>query len=217
MVPDTFFSFFIASTGAGAALIGLLFVAISIAPEHMVAETAPVERQMRATSAFTALFNAFFVSLVALIPNTNIGGVGVTMGVIGLINSVGIARQLVRHERGWRALTRGAFLLAASFVLYGLQTWYSVVLLQNYRTEGAVLLLAFLMIVAFGIGLSRAWELLGARRYGLSSLIGLFLTLGAHESRATGSTSAPAEQAAEPVAATAPPVNAAATPDARNA
>lgn len=212
MVPDTFFSFFVASTGAGAALIGLLFVAISIAPEHMVAETAPLERQTRATSAFTALFNAFFVSLVALIPNTNIGGVGVTMGAIGLINSIGIARQLLRHERGWRALTRGAFLLAASFVLYGLQTWYSIVLLQNFRMVGAVSLLAFLMIVAYGIGLSRAWELLGARRYGLSSLIGLFLTLGARESSTSSTPPTPAGQTPEPVAASVPPGNAAHDP-----
>jgi hypothetical protein len=176
MVPLAYFPFFAASTGAGAALIGLLFVAISIAPEHMVAETAPVERQTRATSAFTALFNAFFVSLVALMPNTNVGGVGVTMGAIGLINSVGIAMQLARRQRGWRALTRGAFLLAASFVLYGMQTYVSISLLRDYRSVGAVEFLAFLMIVAYGIGLSRAWELLGARRYGFSSLIGLLLS-----------------------------------------
>ena len=201
MVPPSFFAFFTASTGAGAALIGLLFVAISIAPEHMVADTAPVERQTRATSAFTALFNAFFVSLVALIPFTNVGGVALTMGAIGLINSVGIAVQLQRRERGWRALTRGAFLLAASFVLYGMQSYYAIAVLRDYRDVGAVFVLAYLTIVAYGIGLSRAWELLGARRYGFSSLIGLFLSAGGHAPAKADTTVTADGQTPKPMAA----------------
>src|SRR5579864_5423913 len=75
MVPPEFLNFFIASTSAGAALVGLLFVAVSIAPEQMVTRQAPLERQAVAGSAFTALINAFFISLVALIPHINIGTV----------------------------------------------------------------------------------------------------------------------------------------------
>ena len=48
------------------------FVAVSIAPEQIVSATAPVERRAMAASAFTALLNAFFISLGALVP-TNIG------------------------------------------------------------------------------------------------------------------------------------------------
>jgi hypothetical protein len=73
VVPPEFLSFFIASTSAGAALVGLLFVAVSIAPEQMVTCRAPMERQAVAGSAFTALINAFFISLVALIPHFNFG------------------------------------------------------------------------------------------------------------------------------------------------
>ena len=43
MVPAIFTNFFIASAGAGGALIGLLFVAVSIAPENTIMEGAPVE------------------------------------------------------------------------------------------------------------------------------------------------------------------------------
>ncbi len=68
MVPPEFANFFIASASAGGALVGLLFVAVSIAPEQIVAAQAPIERQAVATSAFTALMNAFFISLFALIP-----------------------------------------------------------------------------------------------------------------------------------------------------
>ena len=61
------------SAGAAAALIGLLFVAISIAPEHTILEDAPIERQGVASSTFTALVNAFFISVAALIPGANLG------------------------------------------------------------------------------------------------------------------------------------------------
>ena len=68
MVPETFNNFFLASAGIGATLVGLIFVAVSIAPEHNVQANAPIERQAMAASSFTALLNAFFISFGALIP-----------------------------------------------------------------------------------------------------------------------------------------------------
>jgi hypothetical protein len=73
MVPPAFLPFFAASMGAAATLLGLLFVAASIAPERTVAAGAPVERQMVADSIFTALINAFFVSMGGAIPTSTSG------------------------------------------------------------------------------------------------------------------------------------------------
>ena len=42
MVPEDFANFFIASASTGAALVGLLFVAVSLAPEQIVTRRAPV-------------------------------------------------------------------------------------------------------------------------------------------------------------------------------
>ncbi len=56
MVPSAFTNFFVASAGAGGALVGLIFVAVSIAPEHIVQASAPVERQAVAASAGQRLF-----------------------------------------------------------------------------------------------------------------------------------------------------------------
>ena len=36
MVPEAFHDYFVASTGTGAALVGLLFVVVSITPERTV-------------------------------------------------------------------------------------------------------------------------------------------------------------------------------------
>ena len=57
MVPEGFHDDFVASTGIGAALVELLFVAVSIAPERTVMSGAPVDRQAVATSAYTTLLN----------------------------------------------------------------------------------------------------------------------------------------------------------------
>src|SRR5216684_6625106 len=108
MVPEAFHDYFVASTGAGAALVGLLFVAVSIAPERTVMSGAPVERQAVATSAYTALLNAFFLSLVALLPQTNLGSAALPLSVIGLANQCFLAWDLFRHtERTWFRLGRG--------------------------------------------------------------------------------------------------------------
>ena len=132
MVPPQFVNFFIASASAGAALVGLLFVAVSIAPEHIVQANAAVERQAMAASSFTALLNAFFISFGALLPE-NVGYITLVMSLSGLINSIYLTRNMFK-ERG------------NSEAFYGLTG---------------------LLLSVYGIGLLRAWQLLGARRYGL--------------------------------------------------
>jgi len=82
MVPPELSNYFLATAGAGAALIGLLFVAVSIAPEQIVTRRAPMERQAVAASTFTALLNAFFISLGALIPGS--------LGTLALLRKISL-------------------------------------------------------------------------------------------------------------------------------
>src|SRR5215472_14623589 len=106
VVPPEFANFFIASASAGAALVGLLFVAVSIAPEQMVTRRAPMERQAVAGGAFTALINAFFISLAALIPHINFGLVIVPLSGFCLLTSLIQGWQLLRLRKGWLSFVR---------------------------------------------------------------------------------------------------------------
>jgi hypothetical protein len=167
VVPPEFGNFFIASASAGGALVGLLFVAVSIAPEQIVAARAPMERQAVAGSAFTALMNAFFLSLFALIPHFNFGSIIVPFSLVCLSTSLIQAWNLLRRTRSWQSLLRRAFLVLLSLALYGLELLNGIQLITDPSQVGIVYGLVACLLGAFALGLIRAWELLGVHRYGL--------------------------------------------------
>ncbi len=169
MVSPGLVSFFTASVGAGAALIGLIFVAVSIAPEKTVMVGAPLERQAVAASAYTALLNAFFISLFALIPGTSIGWVALVMSCSGLWSTVFLGWSLLKHPAGWQSTMRRLFMILAGIILYGYELYAAILLINEPSNTSASFTLATLVGVAYGLGLLRAWQLLGARRFNLSN------------------------------------------------
>jgi hypothetical protein len=155
--------------GASAALVGLLFVAVSIKPERITAHGAPPEPQAVAASAYIALVNAFFISLGGSIPGLNIGDVALVASLVSLAETLNMGRRL---WRGWPRplrLMRRLALVMLSVVIYGLQLRYALQLLDTPRQVGALYGLVFLLFAAYAIGLGRSWELLGARREGVLS------------------------------------------------
>lgn len=165
MVPSSFTNFFIASAGAGGALVGLIFVAVSIAPEHIVQASAPVERQAVAASSFTALVNAFFISLGALIPfNSSI--IILLMSLVGFLHSLYLIRPLLLDRLSWKNLLRRSFLILLSLIIYGYEFYLGAYLLNHTGDIASLSSLCNVLIGIYGLGLTRAWQLLGARRYG---------------------------------------------------
>lgn len=168
VVPPDFLSFFIASTSAAAALVGLLFVAVALAPEQNVTRRAPVERQAVAGSAFTALANAFLISLTGLIPRVNFGAFIVPISSISLVTSLIQAWALLRLHKGWLSTFRRASLVCLSLALYGTELWNGTGLLTRPTQIGFVYGMLFVLLAVIAFGLARAWELLGARRYSIT-------------------------------------------------
>jgi hypothetical protein len=203
MVPSSFHDFFVASAGAGAALVGLLFVAVSIAPERTVMRNAPPERQVLAASTFTAMINAFFISLVALVPGINLGIITVIMGALAFVNSLTLGWYFLRQLDSTKRTSRLAALVLVVFGLglYGFEISQGVQLMIQAGEVDIVRVLASIIVAVYGLGLTRAWQLLGAQRYSLIARIGVMRDL---DERVTSQEEAPGSAASATASAAVP-------------
>jgi hypothetical protein len=174
MLPSAFIPFFAASVGVSGALIGLLFIAISIAPERTVGKAAPLERAAVAGNAFTALTNVFFISFVGLIPLNTVGPVTVMLGILSCIATVRLTVGLLQNSGDHHMrltltqLVRRMSLGVGSLLIYGLEIWQGAqVIVVGGRAAEAVAGIAFLIVCVYGLALMRMWSLLGARKESL--------------------------------------------------
>lgn len=168
MIPAAYQNFVIASTQASAALIGLLFVAITLAPERVFGEQAEAARQARALSAFTALANIFFISFLMLIPDIRVGLVVTAVAGVSTLQTLGLL-FLLGHWRSQGVLWRSVFLFLGSLAIYGGEISVGVQLWNRPADPGSLTGILELLLGAYAIGLGRAWELLGAPRMGFVS------------------------------------------------
>ena len=162
MSTADFGPFFGATAAVAGALIGLLFVALSVAP----ARTDPEERvadDVRAGVAFSCLVNPLAVSLFALIPNTGLGWPAAVAGVVSVTSCGALVLVLLRE-------TEPGPLRRQQFRRLGFQAqviaYYAVVgfqLVRNPHDEGLERTVCILIVVLFLIGIARAWQLIGAR------------------------------------------------------
>jgi hypothetical protein len=171
MIPTEFSNFFLGGLAAGGALIGLLFVAISIAPDRTVTQVAPPERHATAASAFGALADPFFISLVALIPRWNVGWGILFFAALGLANTLAQSRLLFTWHATWgrASLGRRLSLLAPGAIIYVVQLGIAWRLLALPHDDLAVYLLALSLVAMYLVGIIRSWELVGAGPTGLLS------------------------------------------------
>ncbi len=161
-------NFLMASTQASAALIGLLFVAITLAPERVFGEHAEAGRQARALSAFTALANIFFISFSMLIPDVTVGLVVIAVGGVSTLQTLSLL-LLLRHWHAQGVMWRSLVLFVGSLAIYGGEIAVGIQLWSHPASTGALTGVLELLLGAFGVGLGRAWELLGAPRMGFIS------------------------------------------------
>jgi hypothetical protein len=164
MVPPDYSMYFMTMAAVGATLFGLIFVVISIAPASITTASAPLERQVKALTAYSALLNPLIISLFALEPHQQIGTVVIALSLSGLINMLLMALILMQHSVLWRARFRNSPFILVGFVLYGFETSYGVRLLQAPTDSSALNALTDLLIIIAVYGVARAWELVGIRQ-----------------------------------------------------
>ena len=165
MVPPEFTVYFTTMATVGATLFGLIFVAISIAPERVAITSAPLERQVKAFAAYNALLNPLIISLFALLPHQQIGFVIVPLGLIGIIQTLIMALALVRNLVQSIARFRHSLFILGGFFLYGYETYFAVRLIRSPTDTFALYAVATLLIIIAIYGVIRAWELVGIRQF----------------------------------------------------
>lgn len=165
MIPADYTTYFMTMAAVGATLFGLIFVAVSIAPESVVAANAPLERQINAITAYIALLNPLIISLFALVPHQQIGYAVITMSTIGLLNTFALLMTVLQNAKQRAVLLRRSLFILASFVLYGYETYFAVRLLHSPGDPVALYALADLLIFISAFGVIRAWELMGIRQF----------------------------------------------------
>ena len=185
MVSSNYHNFFLGAASVAGALVGLLFVAMSVMRDG--AERIHGQR-LRASAAFTAFTNSLTISLFALIPTDNLGWAAIVVGAIGMTFVGGALLSLIRVYglRAARAWLDASFLVGLG-VVFVVQLVSGITLTRHGVHAGALNRVSTLVVVCFLIGIARTWELMGGPHVGLAREVGRLV-------RSRGDDEAPAAQ-----------------------
>jgi len=160
------------------ALIGLLFVAISVVGDRLTRIGAATQvHRIRAYAALVSFVNTLSVSLFALIPD-HLGGAVIAVSLVGLAFVVAALLSLSRvRPRRWITVRDAVFLVGLA-VVFVLQLISGLQVETQANDAGTVDTIAILVVVCFLLGIARAWELIGGPSIGIRQEI---VSLARHE------------------------------------
>ena len=171
MLPSEFHGLFTATAEIAGTLIGLLFVAISVAHNREQGEELSAHR-VRASAALTAFTNALSVSLFSLVPGIRVGTAAIGVSVIGLLFLMASLLSIWRARNAEARRLRNTFFLVSLAVTFVIQLVAGICSRANPDSTGPIQTISILVIVCFLIGIARSWELIGGPSVKLSRELG---------------------------------------------
>jgi hypothetical protein len=173
VIPEEYREFFVAAAGTTGALIGLLFVAVSVFPEEGRQDTTRAQFHARSSAALLVFTNAVIISMAALVPDVSLGWWAMASGIGVLVFAAATARSIVgvarrpsgRPGRRLRLVSGlpGLLVIGGFEVYAGIRLVTAVPVLDL----GAIETLMYVVIGDLAYGIARAWQLLGVRDSGL--------------------------------------------------
>jgi hypothetical protein len=167
VTDPAFNDFFLAAAPVAGALIGLLFVAISVSRERLEQEAGAQSHRIRAAASLTSFTNALTVSMFALIPGLHLGWPAMIAGIFGEIFVIASGLSLYRLRASQPRAYRDSLFLAGLAVVFLIQIVGGVTSIHRPHDIGDTRTLAILVIVCFLGGIGRSWELIGGPSIGL--------------------------------------------------
>jgi hypothetical protein len=167
VVDASYRDFFLAIAGATGALIGLLFVAVSVSAARAMAPETRTDHGSRAASALLLFSNVLVLSLAGLVPGVSLGWWAVIGGVTVLAFAAATARLVMGSERGYRRQWRSLILVVGLLVIAGFEIYAGVELVLHPNSENGLRTLDYVFVAEVAVGIARAWELVGLRDTGL--------------------------------------------------
>jgi hypothetical protein len=152
VVPHAFDGYFTAAATAAGTLIGLLFVAISFRSDTVFGPRAMPGGEPLAITAFTGLVNAFFVSVLALIPSDNIGYGAAVMAAISVYGLLRLNPRMYVQRIG--------FSFGLALIAYTAQLVVGVILVLHPGDSSQVSNLSYIVFASMAVALRRAWALM---------------------------------------------------------
>jgi hypothetical protein len=161
-------SFFIASAGASAALLGLLVVAASVVNADDGNSATRERRTVLAGTAFIALSDIFIVSITPLTGGSVAFGLSsLVMAIVGLLTSrrlISRAHQAGNFSPKFQTGKLNIVFASISVGGYSVQLGLAAALLASSRSAGLHHALVLVMVALYGSALGRSWEVTGITR-----------------------------------------------------
>jgi hypothetical protein len=161
-------TFFAASAGASAAILGLLVVAVSVVNADDEDAQTRERRTVLAGSAFLALVDAFLVSMVALTGGAAVFGTSsLVMAIVGLLVTgrlIPRAKRAGNFSSGFPTRMLNITFAVVSAGGFSIQLGLAIALLADTRSSALQRALVLVIVALFASALARAWEVTGIPR-----------------------------------------------------